>query len=1009
MLVSPTTLTFQDKNGDLATVTISKPLFNASNVNKIFTFDTGSVNGSNGTAQQLELLNITKLGQAAHGMDIAITATPVESSPGIVNVGFINASGIDLGNVSVAGDLGRIAAGDISAHALKSLTVESMGAQGISTQKSGGNLNTKIAGGVGSITINGDFDSASVGIGGGPLGLLGSLTITGNLNGGAANYAGSIRTQGGITNVQIDGSINGSGGMDSGLIGTAGKIGTVVIDGSISGGFGEFSGSILSTKTMLSVTVEGDINGGTGANTGEIGTASSLGTVFIGGSVTGGNGPLSGVILATENIAQVTITGTLSDAGGGAGAGEIGAGGNLGILTLGGMDYGSEIHARQNIQSIIVDNPDGSGIVGSTILVDKGSIDSISATGGSDDGDFGILNTTITVAGNIGSITANDSGPGFAMYLTDVTAGSIGVISATSGGGTAICISNFTAKGAIGNITATGGPNTDNTSGIVNSVFQAGGSIGSITASGVLGSDSGGMPEAISNSGFNAGGGIGAINATGVIDSSVFIAGINLGSSFNSNGAGGFGSDANFGFGGNKTAVAAQIGNISASLIEASTFLSGVHGAGPDGQLGTRDDSVGAGSSIGTITSAGGLNDVWIESGNIGATNSGEIVNSTYLSTDAGVTSGGIGPITVTVTLPGGEQPLVAHSVPQELAGGISGDNSHGIYNSSFISNAGIGPVNVTVNGVRGSGENGGISGTTFQAGHALGSITVTNNGSGSAGSNYGIIDTTFSAGLDGYGAVGDISVTLTDSGPDGNSAGIIGVNIDASVCSCMSANMGSISVENADTDPTAQGIVDSVFRTHGNIGPISATMDGGDPSAGAIVGSTFSAYGSIGDINVYGAVTGDNNGPSRFLAGYDIGSDMTFGNEDLSAKSLALQGGQSIGDVTVTGYFEGSDIIASINPGAGYVFGGNGSTNTNVGAGGTIGLVTIGSNVTVGSSPFVSDYATSHAIEAANYASDSENPTATAFGYTDYIPVVLYVDGGANDVRITNLTLETF
>ena len=73
----------------------------------------------------------------------------------------------------------------------------------------------------------------------------------------------------------------------------------------------------------------------------------------------------------------------------------------------------------------------------------------------------------------------------------------------------------------------------------------------------------------------------------------------------------------------------------------------------------------------------------------------------------------------------------------------------------------------------------------------------------------------------------------------------------------------------------------------------------------------------------------------------------MTFGNEDLGAHSAALNGGQNIGSVTVTGNFMNSDIAASINPGAGYVFGDSTITSTTgndsfTGAGGTIGAVKI-------------------------------------------------------------------
>jgi hypothetical protein len=97
-LVSPTTVTFQDKNGDAVTVTISKHLFTTASVAKVFTFDsafaTGSTGGVNSVPQQLEMLNITKLGHA-RGLDITITAVPVSGSADL-SVGYINASGIPL-------------------------------------------------------------------------------------------------------------------------------------------------------------------------------------------------------------------------------------------------------------------------------------------------------------------------------------------------------------------------------------------------------------------------------------------------------------------------------------------------------------------------------------------------------------------------------------------------------------------------------------------------------------------------------------------------------------------------------------------------------------------------------------------------------------------------------------------------------------------------------------------------------------------------------------------------
>jgi hypothetical protein len=110
---------------------------------------------------------------------------------------------------------------------------------------------------------------------------------------------------------------------------------------------------------------------------------------------------------------------------------------------------------------------------------------------------------------------------------------------------------------------------------------------------------------------------------------------------------------------------------------------------------------------------------------------------------------------------------------------------------------------------------------------------------------------------------------------------------------------------------------------------------------------------------------------------------------------------------VTVTGYFIGSDIAASVNPGAGYVFGS--ANNTNIGAGGSIGLVNLVTQLSSEGSPFtavnVIDHPLVHGIEAANFAlGDNESPMVSAYNVSSSIPVVLNVDGGSGDVLITNL-----
>ncbi len=70
--VNATTLTYQDVDGDDVTVKFSKGILNAGNVNSIFTFNTGSVNGSNATRQMLRWIDLSGTPGAGND-DFAVT------------------------------------------------------------------------------------------------------------------------------------------------------------------------------------------------------------------------------------------------------------------------------------------------------------------------------------------------------------------------------------------------------------------------------------------------------------------------------------------------------------------------------------------------------------------------------------------------------------------------------------------------------------------------------------------------------------------------------------------------------------------------------------------------------------------------------------------------------------------------------------------------------------------------------------------------------------------------
>ena len=203
-LVSPTTVTYLDEHSQRVNVQVSQPVFEQTTINQVFTFKSGSVNGSNTSPQQLQELDLTQLTNpsAASGAALTITVTsPGTAQP--VEVGLINATGIDLGAVQVQGDLGRINAGDAvtTTPGLASLTVQSMGQFGTTTQPPGGSLESDIQGPLGALTVAGNINGAFINVSGGGDetsgdGTIGQISVGGSLVGGAGDYSGEISASG---------------------------------------------------------------------------------------------------------------------------------------------------------------------------------------------------------------------------------------------------------------------------------------------------------------------------------------------------------------------------------------------------------------------------------------------------------------------------------------------------------------------------------------------------------------------------------------------------------------------------------------------------------------------------------------------------------------------------------------------------------------------------------------------------------------------------------------------
>ncbi len=342
-------VTYLDEDGDLVTIRITKGAFQNPSAAGQTQFVFGPT--PTGVGEQLEVLNLSHQ-SAFDRAGLSIVATPSDPNgdgrrqgDGVVNVGYINATGVDLGAVVVRGDLGAIDAGDeISDPALASLSVQSLGREGLATGAP--NLSSDLLGPVGTIKVAGDVSAASIAIlGGDQFATLRSLSIGGSIFGGADANTGEIFVQGTLGKAKIGGSIFGGVGESSGTV-QAAKFGAVAVSGSILGGSGTLSGGIFARDAVASIVVDGSLLGGSGVSSGRI-AAQKIGPVRISGSISGGD-PVD-VTLSAENSGSIT-----------AGSGSFPGAGTLGAVMIGGSILGSEggnsatINAATSIASVAV-------------------------------------------------------------------------------------------------------------------------------------------------------------------------------------------------------------------------------------------------------------------------------------------------------------------------------------------------------------------------------------------------------------------------------------------------------------------------------------------------------------------------------------------------------------------------------------------------------------------------------------------------------------------------------
>jgi hypothetical protein len=347
-LFSPFKVTYQDTDGDDVSVTFSKPILTLANVNSVFAFDAGNVNGSNATPQQLRGIGLTGLGTAVAGTAVTVVATrsPLTGGDGFAAVGQINAKNIDLGPVTIDGDLGSIQAGDANAATpgLVALESRSLGRFGLSTGAP--DSFSRIVGRLGSLSVRSDVCGAVVEVAGD----LGPVTVGGSLV-GTATGGGAISATGAIGPVLIRGDVAGSSHDGSGLISAGGALARVTIGGSLRGGTGVDSGVIASTGAMGPVAIRGDVVGGVGS--GAISCLTDLVAVTIGGSLLAGPAAASGLVASGGTIGAIKIGGDIVGTAGSA-AVMISALGSVGPTATGRLAIAS-ISVRGRVESAIIE------------------------------------------------------------------------------------------------------------------------------------------------------------------------------------------------------------------------------------------------------------------------------------------------------------------------------------------------------------------------------------------------------------------------------------------------------------------------------------------------------------------------------------------------------------------------------------------------------------------------------------------------------------------------------
>lgn len=474
--LNKTSATYTDVDGDVVTVKVS-----AGDLTKAVFTGVAVTAGHD----QLQTLDLTGAGAVGDKATLTFSVKKATTGNGLANVGYINATGHDLGAVTVKGDLGQIDAGDATVLAslgIKSLAVNSMGHLNTDTQDATDThfgLESDIIGGLGSLTVTHDVQDAFINVtalGTPASGTIGTVKIGGSLIGHAANDSGEIQSSGKMGAVTITEDLRGGSGSRTGMLNSGSDLGAVSIGGSIIGGSlasaNSLSGAILSVGNITSIKVAHDVVFGSGSKSGYIQAGDfsitnnplgKLGSLTIGGSLignatTGGTvesanniGPIKiggsvvgGLINSAKDIGTVSVGGSLL-AGSTYSSGVISCGGNMGMVSIGHDIQGTSVLFSGLLFS--VGNIAGVKVGGSILGGGANIADGVSDSGGIlANGNIGAVSVGHDIIGGKNSTTTQviDGKNVFPQDLTDtgfVEAG--GRITSVTVGGSIIAGVNY--------------------------------------------------------------------------------------------------------------------------------------------------------------------------------------------------------------------------------------------------------------------------------------------------------------------------------------------------------------------------------------------------------------------------------------------------------------------------------------------------------------------------------------------------------------------------------------